>query len=637
MREPSVIIKMIVPPVSKVDINDENIAAGVIISEIGPTEPTLFRNDAELLKAFSPTATLTRNSDTTLIHAAAIAQFMPVYVCRSSINDDTKAGRAVGKKGEDLQQTIFKKNGVVLIGREKVTIDESKLAGSKLDFNTDFFIRIGSKTYTWGAKTIAENISGFTPGDIVELKRNEDILDGSALDNIIRKINKLEPQIHLEKIGNSDFYIYANIDLHANRGYTDNQAPNGVSYEYVQSTVSHIDADQVLLYLFSNNPGEQEFTASVYGIESSTIGLASGNTDMLALEVITPRRSYNYEGSNNPEYVNRYGVSQYLENVNEYEGIEFEVNIVYKDPFVLSEVQFRDAKSFTFGKRKVTKQASLESVKAALELLIDSEQYKPAFLCPFGYNNISYVNKLIELGSKILAFVPYGHITKVNDAEKIKTEVSGIAKSDNVMIMVPNDRNTSICGFPIDLSLEVAYLRRVQFNKGRGCEFAPMIGKTNGVLTVEKPSVILTKTVRESLLDAKVNSLVTNKSENINYLNKNKSLASSDDVLSEDQNKRLANKINRDLDTILGKYIGQFNTVSTRAQVTDEVKQYFTNNILNQVYSLYQAPTIICDDTNNTPDIIANNKLVVDVKCVYNNTIYEVIVYHRAFDVANNK
>ena len=89
------------------------------------------------------------------------------------------------------------------------------------------------------------------------------------------------------------------------------------------------------------------------------------------------------------------------------------------------------------------------------------------------------------------------------------------------------------------------------------------------------------------------------------------------------------------MDTLLEPIIGKYNIEDTRNLVLKTINNYFEQNILNQVYSI-DSYKPVCDESNNTADIRANNQLVVDLSVTYLNAIYEVLVYHRALNVASS-
>lgn len=610
MKEPSVTIKVIVEPATNNQINDENIAAGVIVANQGSMLPTLFTDPSRLLAAYTPNRMITRSTHSSIAHAYAICQFMPVLVCRAGTIPTFKSGKAITKDGVNQVQKIFKKNDVIL--NESVPFEF--LTNPTEDV---FELQVGTTVY----------YAGVAPSDLTEGLEEiklTDLPDGrTPVEKIVKAINAVEPLFHieLESEGIVNGSYESSLKLYGVKGTTTPTILQASElFEFQYASVSSIDNDEVSVYLFANDYNNIDYLGS--------LKKSKDNEDLIVLSVKTATRDYEYEGSLDPEYINPFNRNQYIENINGYEGIEFEVVVGG------AGTEFIEAESpVEFGRSVVLESSSNSALLTSLDRLVDDDQYSVAFYCPFGNQNQAYLNALVNYAGSKWAFTPIGLFPKVNDAEFIKTLKPAIS-SDAAIALAPYDVNQTIADFPMMLSLEVAFLRAISYNKSRGCEFAPLMGPANGSLSVDTPSVVLTTKTRESLLDARIMSLIYKRSEGISYLNKNKTLATSADVLTEEQNKRLCNKINRDIDKLMRQFLGQYNTVSTRSNVVSVLNNYFNNNIFNQVYGLDRVD-IKCDEENNSREIQASGKLVITIKAVYLNTIYEVVVYHRVFDVAN--
>lgn len=89
MKEPTVTIKMVTPPVTNPNLTDVNIVAGVIYSDYGTNEPTLVQSRSELIRLFSTKSTLVSSDDITFKHAYDLLDTLPVLVCRAGTPDST--------------------------------------------------------------------------------------------------------------------------------------------------------------------------------------------------------------------------------------------------------------------------------------------------------------------------------------------------------------------------------------------------------------------------------------------------------------------------------------------------------------------------------------------------------------------
>lgn len=518
MKEPSVIIQMSAEATPSAAINSQDIAAGVVVAPCGTVETKLFNSSTEVLNEFTPTGRITRDTDTTVIHAAAIADIYPVLLQRSFDDAGYRAGVLLSNTTGGAQ--LMSLNALFLNGEQVGTV----------------------------------------PSGTVQIPEG-----------------------------------------------------TGLSKE-----------SNYVLSIYATSPNSTDYVIEYFGPDSD-------NPELVNLRVITPSRTYDYSGSLDKNYLNAYGRNQFLGNINDYVGIPFQIEI--PDGATIKSTD--KWTNVPFGAIYVDMEAAAENATRteALNKLGDQEDYKIAFLCPFGYANPSFVNSLTLLAEETWSFVPFGLMVNKNDSQVIVNAATGV-KSEKCLIMAPNDKNQGLADFTIPLSLEVAYLQTIRQNAARGCKFAPVMGSGNGIFNITAPSVVLSKSTREALLDAKIMSLISKPAQGLHYLNKNKA-STGETILSEEQNMRMACQINRDVTELLTPMLGRFNTQETRSLVVSLINTYFAQNILNQVYSI-DSYRVVCDETNNPPEVRAANQLVVDITVTYLNAIYEVLVYHRALNVAQS-
>ena len=777
MKEPAVSIQMIIDPTDKNLIGGQNIAGGVVIADCGTLEAKIFNSSTEVLKEFTQQGKITRQTDTTIIHAAAIADIMPVFLKRSFDDDGTRKGFGVllsgkrkdkedtltfeldsleGNYGRSIEVKTTPDEGDPYVIGSVVAIDSTGSTGavdsgvngvkaSELTIsplnkfnNISFQLKdsdggeiadpIKSISYIYvtdpsgdeyylpfssGIKydktngVVKAETGEYSVGSSITIVLNEDCYIDLAKVIFSQKVTSEEIFMKNDELLDIRYSFLINKSLSGNRVIdpikfkiavagklfynASVEAPTSDEFELV--AVEGIDrnsSDRFIIdsinNLLDNVYIDFDGTANgkVYGIgsavnlspveesadyDNSIVGDKSGtpewstsindyvlllwsvspasvsfsgkvtkNTEdpenLIDVLVTTAVRNYEYSGSLDPEYINAYGANQSIENINDYEGIPFNVRVINtKTGEVPSSDTFDGTPLISFGAMNIGKGDSISTRKASLEDLCNIDSAKIAFLCPFGYVNNAYITKLVTYNPKIWSFSPIGLYVYKKDVEVVKASRPAIS-TEYAMIMAPHDKSNSMTDWVVDMTLEVAYLARIQSNASKFCEFAPMLGKENATFAITRPSVIFTKPQRESLLDSRIMTLITRNSQNISYLNKNK-CSGEDNILSEDQNIRMACKINRDLDTLLEPIIGKYNIEDTRNLVLKTINNYFEQNILNQVYSI-DSYKPVCDESNNTADIRANNQLVVDLSVTYLNAIYEVLVYHRALNVASS-
>lgn len=755
MREPSVSVQIIAGQSLSSAISSDDLLAGVVYAENGPVLPKLFSSDSEVLKAFTPTGKLLRKTHTTVVHATALVQSLPIVICRAYDDDGARYGKAVRDDGTSSEDKIVKKNGSIL--NVNMTIYSYK----KLTSGEPYYLQVGSTVYYVGTKPADK--PGF---DFVEVPVDF-LANMSPIKQFVLGINKLDSSHQLEltaeyldpkEIEGKDTYasfkLYAHDeyelgiipvgDKEDDTEYDDEGDPDGEFtckiypseiYAYKWTARNVVDLKRTLFYLFANDPNKANYKASLRYPDTSTEDI--NHNQLIGLDVYSLTKEYHYEGSLLPDYMNQYNINQWIENINDYEGIEFSIEVnqdyeykertvddlvepeepvnpenynlgtkedpvyhrdlvkpeqpvktednedtydklyedylkelseystklnaytKYKQEYDIKYSQYlKDLKKYAEDSESLSKgnevrfyteidainfggndniinEPTISDYKVAMSRIEEADEFQPTFLMSLGLGMPDYGDYLAEVGQRIFAFVPYGIMCNKDDAEAQAGLAPKQSDKYNILCMTPYDLNTSLADFVVPLSAEVAYIRRYVANKAAGRKFAPIMGKTNGSLTYSRPSVVLTKSVREKLLDKGIMSVIVKRATNTIYLNKNKACTSNSTfVLSEDQNCRLAYQINRDYKIIMEQFLGEFNTPDNRKLAEKLLNQYNQNNIFSQIYTPASL-RVQCDDGNNPPDIIAANKMVVDVYAVYNNTIYEVNILHRVYDMNN--
>ena len=143
---------------------------------------------------------------------------------------------------------------------------------------------------------------------------------------------------------------------------------------------------------------------------------------------------------------------------------------------------------------------------------------------------------------------------------------------------------------------------------------------------------------REKLLNfaAPVNFLVYNQRTDSYYLNNNETFQPNKDILSEEQNRRMVNKIKKDCNRLMQRFKGRVNTVSTRQDVESLLRHYFETNIQNQLYKLDDYE-VVCDRADvNTTEMITANQLGVHVSVRLTNSVKYIDVLVKVYQIGTD-
>ncbi|MCS7318004.1 MAG: hypothetical protein NZZ41_06855, partial [Candidatus Dojkabacteria bacterium] len=135
-------------------------------------------------------------------------------------------------------------------------------------------------------------------------------------------------------------------------------------------------------------------------------------------------------------------------------------------------------------------------------------------------------------------------------------------------------------------------------------EFAPVYQKL--LVPVGPVDKVYSATEREILLTKRVNSLAT---YNGYWVFNNNFTTNSTTIFKEENIRRLANAVARNLKIVLKQFVGRINNKKTREEVVEKVKQMLARTIDINRYKPDDY-IITCDESNNTDN---HNYLYVDI------------------------
>lgn len=135
---------------------------------------------------------------------------------------------------------------------------------------------------------------------------------------------------------------------------------------------------------------------------------------------------------------------------------------------------------------------------------------------------------------------------------------------------------------------------------------------------------------REILLDYNANSIVKDRVLSLFYINNNltEEATRDDSPLGEENNARYAIRLSKSLALYVERYIGEPNNQVTRNKITSDLNN-FINNFKETNPGRMVDHRVICDETNNTPADIANNRLNIRVEVRFAKSVKYVVVFER--------
>lgn len=163
--------------------------------------------------------------------------------------------------------------------------------------------------------------------------------------------------------------------------------------------------------------------------------------------------------------------------------------------------------------------------------------------------------------------------------------------------------------------------------RNKAVEFAPNFDLNHGTVGVTNLVQDFTKTERELLLDYKIETL----KGGINtayYINDNTTAQPNKSYMSEEQNVRMTNTAIHTLENFVKTYKAELNTSSTRTKAQDGANSALQDRLFKgKQYqpAMYRA---VCDDTNNTDQVINDNKLVIDLYASFTPSVKYILLRH---------
>jgi len=543
-----------------------------------------------------------------------------------------------GKAGLEAHEILYKEN---------VPLTEIEYLGvnfGQTGFDSNWALTYGTMAYYHGAidksayedyslkqvesfDDIASSISGINGMSAKTLDNPDE--DTQAL--ITAALGEYDPSTNYIQVdfskGNRLFFgpdETADPDNHTTQGdVTLIQAKDVARSEYSKMT----GANGMLFSIYPNQPYDRNLFKVTFAPDSG---------DLFQVTLFNGTESNTYNASLFPDAIDQNGANAFIENIS---AIDDDFNIVTNPE--ISEDDLRSAtpkltQVFSFGDSGLDLSASKRTIAKinALYALDDQEVYDIEYLAPFGETNILFIKNYIYIGKKNYWFSPVDIPRERTNANSIKGYFLNVESTSNAIAMGPFDKNIGLTGWTTYIACSTLYYEKIMRNKAANSEYAPVFDQTNGILDFTNPAYMLGKEDRVKLLNFKspVNFLMYNQRINAYYLNDNWTHQPDRNVVSEEQNRRLVNRINKDINKLMQKFKGRFNNTVTRGEVVSQISLYFNATIMTQNYTIAEF-RIICDETNNTPDVITSNHLAVKVQVRLNNVIKYIDVLDDVYPI----
>jgi hypothetical protein len=203
-------------------------------------------------------------------------------------------------------------------------------------------------------------------------------------------------------------------------------------------------------------------------------------------------------------------------------------------------------------------------------------------------------------------------------------------------LCLPGFYDTSVLGRKLLLGGGFDYHRTIVANYYAGKAYAPIMGTDgNGTAACGNTlAVKYKKSERLELLNNGITPIKWHRKKRFAYFLMNNSLNTTDDSISEEQNRRLMNKVSHDMDNILDQMVGKYNIEETRDRVEEAVSNYQRFTLKQMSYGVAELQ-VKCNIENNTAPIINANRLEVEIGIRFNRAIRWVNILYKILPVAS--
>ena len=614
----------------------------VMVSAVGP-QLAYIQGPAHFLATYTIGNEIPRNADISFINAYYLS-FSANLVIARAMNTTATSGLLFNK--QQVPCPVLYKNGAILTNQTNITFEvENENRWSFVLNNTVFFKGNYSaistnrdyKSFKFFIQCedladVAGTISNW-PGYTAEFKSssNELIIKHGKFVQLSTELPDKETEEH-PGILNKDIIVnfpknYFSYKLDEDGIEIEDENGNAILETHPMSTILIKEED----WLFS-----------VYSKDAQASNMFEAGVELIKNEEHNFELKFKYPGvkgdetqvfvvSLNPEATDISKASSYIDNLNVMPNWKFGIEIftsgLNEDGATLFPFE---SPSKPFGDSGLDLNASKKpsNLKLALTELGDQERFDIEYLAPVGITNLSFIKMFTQLGRTRDWFTPIDIPIDRTNPNSIRMYMNEVDKDSNVYCCGPFDKNSGLTGWINLIACSTLYYEKLMRNRAMGAEFAPLFDKEFGTLQMVNPVFQLGKSDREELLSfgSPVNFIKYDQRLDLFYMNNNLTHQDVNDVISEEQNRRLVNKIKKEVNRIMEVFKGSQNTKSTRSRVIGLITYFFKNSIMNKQFPPHSF-NIICDESNNPNELIDDNRLalVVEVKLYKSIKFIEVV------------
>lgn len=264
-------------------------------------------------------------------------------------------------------------------------------------------------------------------------------------------------------------------------------------------------------------------------------------------------------------------------------------------------------------------------IMAAFDKLEDDERYVVEGLTDLGCTYTNIQNYIANMAVNSNYFYPVSTADSTNYMTIASKSTKITQDSHKIYMLSPWDYDNGTTGFMYHASPSVLYWETVSKNRRNNHEFRGTFGPEGGVCSVVNLAKEFTKTERQLLLTKKVNTIFRDLYLDSLYINDNKTKQSLDNVLSEENNVRLQIRISKAMPLILKQFVGRQNNAKTALEAESIINSWFRTTIVPMQFKCSDWKIQVADVTD-----FSTNTMTVKIQVKFFNSIKYVEVYNEA-------
>ena len=280
---------------------------------------------------------------------------------------------------------------------------------------------------------------------------------------------------------------------------------------------------------------------------------------------------------------------------------------------------------------KALLKASDSDIMKAWDRIEEDERYIVEGITDLGCTETIIQNYMANIAVNSNYFYPVSTVNSTNYMVIANKKQKITQDSRKLWFGSPWDYDDGTVGYLYNCSPSVIYWETVLKNRRNNKEFSAVFGQNTGTVSLVALAKEFKKSERQLLLTKKINTVYHDVYNELYYWNDNVVNQTEDNVLKEENNVRLEIRISKAMPVLLNQFKGYQNSTKTRALVYDVIDYWFKTTVLK--YNAIAGYQIICDESNNSDEDSKANKLNINVKVRYYNSVKYITVYNESYPI----